>query len=53
MQWMPMEEYAAQPFVQKHELVKNILNISLARMDNSYAGFSSVGVKSAFFDRVE
>ncbi|URD72977.1 Nudix hydrolase [Musa troglodytarum] len=51
--WMPMEEYAAQPFVQKHELARYTLDISLATKDDSYAGFSSVGVKSRFFDRVE
>ncbi|KAI4995805.1 hypothetical protein ZWY2020_037893 [Hordeum vulgare] len=30
-QWMPVEEFAAQPFVQKYELVKYILEVGLAK----------------------
>ncbi|KAE8773303.1 Nudix hydrolase 2 [Hordeum vulgare] len=47
-QWMPVEEFAAQPFVQKHELVKYILEVSLAKVDKEYAGFSPISIKSAF-----
>ncbi|KAE8733529.1 Nudix hydrolase 8 [Hibiscus syriacus] len=39
-QWMPFEEYAAQPFAQKHELFRRINELCLAKVDRSYAGFS-------------
>ncbi|KAE8794075.1 Nudix hydrolase 2 [Hordeum vulgare] len=35
-QWMPVEEFAAQPFVQKYELVKYILEVGLAKVDKEY-----------------
>lgn len=50
-QWMPVEEFAAQPFVQKHELVKYTLEVGLAKVDKEYAGFSPVSIKSAFTDK--
>jgi hypothetical protein len=52
LQWMPVEEFAAQPFVQKHELVKYILEVSLAKVDKEYAGFSPISIKSAFSDKL-
>jgi hypothetical protein len=51
MQWIPVEEFAAQPFVQKHELVKYILEVGLAKVDVEYAGFSPIHIKSAFTDK--
>jgi hypothetical protein len=51
MQWMPIEEFAAQPFVQKHELVKYIIEVGLAKVDKDYAGFSPISIKSAFTDK--
>lgn len=51
MQWMPIEEFAAQPFVQKHELVKYIVEVGLAKVDKDYAGFSPISIKSAFTDK--
>lgn len=47
-QWMPLEEYAAQPFVQKHELLKYIVDVSLAKVEKCYTGFSPVCINSAF-----
>ena len=52
MQWVPVEEFAAQPFVQKHEFVKYILKVGLAKLDKEYAGFSPISVKSAFTDKL-
>lgn len=46
-----MEEFASQPFVQKHELVKYILEVGLAKVDKDYAGFSPILIKSAFTDK--
>ncbi|BBH00624.1 nudix hydrolase homolog 2 [Prunus dulcis] len=40
--WMPFEEYAAQPFVQKYELLRCIHDICKAKMDGKYTGFSPV-----------
>ncbi|XP_074563212.1 nudix hydrolase 2-like [Curcuma longa] len=47
--WMPIQEYADQPFVQKHELLKYILEVSLAKIDKGYSGFSPVQIRSTFF----
>lgn len=47
-QWMPIDEYAAQPFVQKHELLKYIVDIGYAKIEKGYAGFSPLSIKSAF-----
>jgi hypothetical protein len=41
-QWMPVEDYAAQPFVQKNELFKFIAKICLTKLDGNYTGFSNV-----------
>ncbi|XP_062152404.1 nudix hydrolase 2-like isoform X1 [Alnus glutinosa] len=41
-QWMPVEDYAAQPFIQKHELFNYIAKICLAKSDKDYAGFSRI-----------
>ncbi|PPD70256.1 hypothetical protein GOBAR_DD32860 [Gossypium barbadense] len=46
--WMPIEEYAAQPFVQKYELLKCSVDICLAKKDGDYSGFSPVLTSSAF-----
>ncbi|KAG6486859.1 nudix hydrolase 2-like [Zingiber officinale] len=47
--WMPIEEYAEQPFVQNHELLKYILDVCLAKIDKGYSGFSPVQISSTFF----
>ncbi|KAJ3679097.1 hypothetical protein LUZ60_017108 [Juncus effusus] len=48
--WMPIEEFAAQPFVKKHELLKYIVDISLAKIGTGYTGFSPTSISSAFTD---
>lgn len=48
MQWMPVDEYAAQPLVQKHELLKYILDVGMASIDKGYSGFSPVSTKGPF-----
>ncbi|XP_019241784.1 PREDICTED: nudix hydrolase 2-like isoform X2 [Nicotiana attenuata] len=47
-QWMPFEQYAAQPFVQSHELLKYISNICSAKIEGRYTGFSSVPTVTSF-----
>ncbi|KAL0310796.1 UNVERIFIED_CONTAM: Nudix hydrolase 2 [Sesamum angustifolium] len=50
-QWMPYEEYVAQPFVQKHELPRRIADICSAKKDKDYSGFSAVPISSAFSEK--
>ncbi|KAA3486907.1 nudix hydrolase 10-like [Gossypium australe] len=49
-QWMPFEEYAAQPFAQKHELFQYINELCLAKVDRGYTGFSPRPTVSIFSD---
>lgn len=39
---MPVEDYAAQSFVQKHEMFKLVANVCLAKLEKDYAGFTPV-----------
>ncbi|XP_065854773.1 nudix hydrolase 2 isoform X1 [Euphorbia lathyris] len=45
-QWTPLEEYVAQPFVQKNELLKQIVDICLTTINKKYSGFSAVPISS-------
>lgn len=47
-EWMPIDEYAAQPAVQSHGLLKYIIEVGLAKVDNGYAGFTPVPTTSTF-----
>jgi hypothetical protein len=49
---MPFEEYAAQPFSQKHELFKFITEICLAKVQGDYTGLSQMPVTSFFNDKL-
>ncbi|XP_021905902.1 nudix hydrolase 2-like isoform X2 [Carica papaya] len=51
-QWMPFEEYATQPFTQKHEHFRYIGNICLKKMEDSYTGFCPQPIKSSFTDEL-
>ncbi|XP_048446290.1 nudix hydrolase 10 isoform X2 [Pyrus x bretschneideri] len=46
--WIPLEEFAAQPVTQKHELFKYILELCSAKLDREYAGFSPLPITSVF-----
>lgn len=48
---MPYTEYAAQAFVQKHELLKYIAEIGLAKYEGRYAGFTPVPTTSSFSEK--
>ncbi|KAB1203000.1 Nudix hydrolase 2 [Morella rubra] len=39
-QWMSVEDYIAQPFVQKQELFSSVAKICLAKSNKDYVGFS-------------
>ncbi|CAH9076880.1 unnamed protein product [Cuscuta europaea] len=41
-QWMPYEEYASQPFIQQHEMLKHIVDVCEAKIQDKYRGFSAV-----------
>ena len=50
VQWMDFEEYAAQPFVQKYELLKYMIKICRARVEQGYSGFQGLSIKPSFRD---
>ncbi|KAD3066626.1 hypothetical protein E3N88_34506 [Mikania micrantha] len=39
-QWMPVEEYANQPFIKNHKSFDSIAKICIAKKDDKYVGFS-------------
>ena len=47
-QWMPFEEYAAQPVAQDHQLYKYIAELCLAKEQGDYIGLSPVPITSIF-----
>ncbi|KAI8553017.1 hypothetical protein RHMOL_Rhmol06G0312500 [Rhododendron molle] len=51
-QWIQFEEYAAQPFTQRHGLAKYTAEICLAKLDREYVGFSPLPTRSFFDDRI-
>ena len=46
-QWIPIEDYAAQPFVKKNKLFDEVAQICLAKSDKDYTGFTSLGTTSS------
>ncbi|XP_004293401.1 PREDICTED: nudix hydrolase 2-like [Fragaria vesca subsp. vesca] len=46
-QWMPFEEYVAQPFVQTKEFLKYNADICRAKMEGEYSGLSPVTMTSS------
>ncbi|XP_020274566.1 nudix hydrolase 10-like isoform X2 [Asparagus officinalis] len=50
-QWMSIKEMAEQPFAQKHELLRYMINVGLAKAEKSYNGFSPRRIKSSFSNR--
>lgn len=49
--WMPFDEYAAQPFMEKYEVLRFINDIYLAKIDGHYSGFIPVSTKSNFSNK--
>ncbi|XP_058729878.1 nudix hydrolase 7-like [Vicia villosa] len=45
--WMPVEDYAAQPFVQENELFDFIAKICLSKLNGNYTGFSNVSTTTS------
>ncbi|KAK7299817.1 hypothetical protein RJT34_10645 [Clitoria ternatea] len=46
-QWIPVEDYAAQPFVQENELFDFITKICISKLDGNYTGFSNVHTRTS------
>ncbi|KAG8477939.1 hypothetical protein CXB51_027619 [Gossypium anomalum] len=42
MAWMPVEEYAEQPFMKKHDSFSSVAKVCLTKSEKEYAGFSPV-----------
>lgn len=51
-QWMPFEEYAAQPVAQNHELFTYIIDLCLAKVDRDYIGFAPQPLRSTHDDQI-
>ncbi|XP_077215069.1 nudix hydrolase 2-like [Tasmannia lanceolata] len=47
-QWMPIEEFASQSFLHKHEALKYMVDICVEKTGKGYDGFSAVPIKSGF-----
>ncbi|XP_059449470.1 nudix hydrolase 2-like [Corylus avellana] len=46
-QWMPVEDYAAQPFIREHKQFNYVAKICLAKSDKNYAGFSPISTSTS------
>lgn len=44
---MPIEEYAAQPFVKKNPIFDSVANICIAKKDMKYTGLSPFATTSS------
>ncbi|KAJ0751382.1 putative hydrolase [Helianthus annuus] len=51
LQWMPLEEYAALPYVKKESLMWYTSELCKAKVDKGYSGFSPQPVTSFFSDK--
>ncbi|KAI3509662.1 hypothetical protein L1887_25114 [Cichorium endivia] len=45
--WMPIEEYANQPFVKNRKSFEYIANICIEKKDNKYVGFNALPTRTA------
>ncbi|KAE8676312.1 Nudix hydrolase 10 [Hibiscus syriacus] len=41
-QWMSVDDYAEQPFIQKHDSFRGVAKVCLTKSEKEYAGFSPV-----------
>nr|XP_004303571.2 PREDICTED: nudix hydrolase 2-like isoform X1 [Fragaria vesca subsp. vesca] len=46
-QWMPFEDYAAQPFVKQNKLFDYVADICLAKTDKQYTGFTPLATTTS------
>lgn len=50
-QWMPLEEFVKQPFIQEDHMFQKILDICIQRLRKCYCGLTPHHVVSKFDDR--
>ncbi|KAF1863186.1 hypothetical protein Lal_00012496 [Lupinus albus] len=50
-QWMPVEDYVAQPFVRENELFNFLTKMCLLKLDGRYNGFSSILTATSSFKK--
>ncbi|XP_022759846.1 nudix hydrolase 2-like [Durio zibethinus] len=46
-QWMSLDDYAAQPFIQKHDAFSSVAKVCLTKLEKEYAGFSPIPTTTA------
>ncbi|KAM5580364.1 nudix hydrolase 7-like [Rosa sericea] len=46
-QWMPIEDYAAQPFVKQNKPFNDVAQICMAKSDKDYTGFTPLGTTTS------
>ncbi|XVE78305.1 hypothetical protein DITRI_Ditri13aG0133800 [Diplodiscus trichospermus] len=46
-QWMSIDEYAAQPFNQKHDSFSSVAKVCLTKLEKDYGGFSPIPTTTA------
>lgn len=51
-QWMPIDEYAAQPFAEQHSVFKYAADICLAKVEKGYTGLTPRPTTSFFNDQI-
>ncbi|XVF21161.1 hypothetical protein REPUB_Repub12eG0066900 [Reevesia pubescens] len=45
--WMSLGDYAAQPFIQKHDGFSSVAKVCLTKLEKDYAGFSPIPTTTA------
>ena len=50
-QWMPLEEFVKQPFIQEDHMFQKIMDICIQRLRKCYCGLTPHHVVSRFDDR--
>ena len=51
VQWMPLEEFVKQPFIQEDHMFQKIMDICIQRLRKCYCGLTAHNVVSKFDGR--
>lgn len=52
LQWMPLDEFLAQPYHQGDRMSKNVVDICVSSYENKYRGFTALQMMSKLDDRL-
>ncbi|CAA0832455.1 Nudix hydrolase 2 [Striga hermonthica] len=52
-QWMPITDYASQPFAKEHSVFKYAADACLAKVDNGYTGFVPLQISSYSGEQIQ